>query len=1365
MPINDPVATNAPHQPLAPGRARHTMASLVLRASRGESGFGLLETIVALVLLLVGLVATSSLMATGLKVSGNSRVKEVATDLATSVLDCSVQQGGAALLTEMNFGLPSPACVGGSTNGVLTVPNGGVTFTVEQEVSAGASSCAAPQNGVPNELKVTEFVTWASSLPFEWWNSALLLPTATRAQDAVANQIVQETSYAAVPATAIDPTMGEILVTVTDDSGNPQSGVTVTATDPATGVTLNAPTTGSGCVLFATNQVTPGQWTITLTTTTTSFLGWLDNNENSSPTTTVNVAAGEPTNVALKYAQSAAIYPSYYVWQGTPPSNISSLPLSFYNSNLANNPYVTGTPPYEVYPFTSTSPSYYVVAGSCGADSIPDGATTDGQQVSLNPDQSGYPVFFLPQVWVDVTDVHGNELSGASVTASAATPTGGADSCSPTAPMPVLSLGTTCPNGGSCPVQTAFHPSVGALPEASLMSWSATSHRSASRSAGRTKQVTRRPKVVQRAVRSRSRTSSPQRAAADSHATRSEDAKLPSPIDVSHHALPKPVGGIQESPAKASPDGTIPPTRVATGTTISSSVNRSIQGQPVTFVATVAALSPDSGTPTGTVVFKDGGTVIATGTLNDGAASYTTSNLALTTHRISAVYAGDTRFEGSTSSVLSGAVQKAGTTIRLASNANRSVHGQPVTFVATVAPVSPGSGIPTGTVEFKDGTSTLHTVRLKEGVAIYTTSNLALTKHSISAAYTGDTRFKGSMSAVLSSAVRKASTTVSLASSVNRSGNSQSVSLIASVTAVSPGLGTPTGSVVFKEGDETLHEGTLKSGVAIYTPSTLPVGPNHSISVVYAGNADFMESVSGALPKDLVASLAKSLRNAGDSRGVRTPVSQEGILASWYGGPPHESNAQLMAKYSPTVTVTSNLNPSGSGQSVTFTATVSCNGSTCPPSGETVTFYDGSTQIGTGTLNSSNPPQATFSYSSLSVATHTIKATYAGDSNFNSVSGTMSQVVRTYSSTTSVSSSLNASIYGQSVTFTATVGSCHSSTCPTGTVTFYDNGTQIGTGTLNTNNPPTATYSTSTLTAATHPITASYPGDTHFGASTSSILSQVVNKAASKTTVSSSLNASTYGVSVTFTATVTDNTSGSTGTPTGTVTFYDNGTQIGPVTSLASGVATYTTSTLTAGTHPITVSYSGDSNFGTSTSSPLSQVVNQAASKTTVSSSLNPSVYGQSLTFTATVTDSTSGSTGTPTGTVTFEDSGYAIGTGTLNGGQATFMTSSLSVATHSITAVYGGDTNFGTSTSNTVSQQVIAGAYNYVLSGLPFGTFLLAATYNNSSQNQHYTSTASGIYVVVKVTWNGEFVNDSVNGSVNWVQVPYGSPIAVPVA
>ena len=84
-----------------------------------------------------------------------------------------------------------------------------------------------------------------------------------------------------------------------------------------------------------------------------------------------------------------------------------------------------------------------------------------------------------------------------------------------------------------------------------------------------------------------------------------------------------------------------------------------------------------------------------------------------------------------------------------------------------------------------------------------------------------------------------------------------------------------------------------------------------------------------------------------------------------------------------------------------------------------------------------------------------------------------------------------------------------------------------------------------------------------------------------------------------------------------------------------------------------------------------------------VVSSANPSVFGQSVTFTATVTANAPGS-GTPTGTVTFMDGSTTLGTGTLNGsGVATFSTSGLSVGSHSITAVYGGDTDFTTSTSS----------------------------------------------------------------------------------
>ncbi|MBI5839628.1 MAG: Ig-like domain repeat protein [Chloroflexi bacterium] len=96
-------------------------------------------------------------------------------------------------------------------------------------------------------------------------------------------------------------------------------------------------------------------------------------------------------------------------------------------------------------------------------------------------------------------------------------------------------------------------------------------------------------------------------------------------------------------------------------------------------------------------------------------------------------------------------------------------------------------------------------------------------------------------------------------------------------------------------------------------------------------------------------------------------------------------------------------------------------------------------------------------------------------------------------------------------------------------------------------------------------------------------------------------------------------------------------------------------------------------------------VTGAAPATTALASSLNPSNSGNSVTFTATVTG-----TGTPTGTVSFYDNGTLLGTGTLDGsGVATFTTSSLTVGAHPITAVYGGDSTFGSSTSNTVNQVV----------------------------------------------------------------------------
>src|SRR5882762_3035096 len=283
-------------------------------------------------------------------------------------------------------------------------------------------------------------------------------------------------------------------------------------------------------------------------------------------------------------------------------------------------------------------------------------------------------------------------------------------------------------------------------------------------------------------------------------------------------------------------------------------------------------------------------------------------------------------------------------------------------------------------------------------------------------------------------------------------------------------------------------------------------------------------------------------------------------------------------------------------------------------------------------------------------------------------------------SATTLISSLNPSAFGQAVTFTATVKPATGSGTPTGTVTFNDGATVLGPGTLSGG---TATLTTSGLGAGVHSITAVYGGDASFASSTSPVLMQTVNKAASSTSVVSSNSSSNRGAAVTFTATVT---SSATGTPTGTVTFQDAATTLGTGT-LSGGAATFTTSGLGAGAHSITAVYSGDATFAGGTSPALMQTVNKAASSTSVpASSNNPSIFGSAVSFTATVTTS---ATSIPTGTVTFQDGAATLGPGMLSGGNATLTTSGLGAGVHSITAIYGGDASFASSTSPVLTQTV----------------------------------------------------------------------------
>jgi hypothetical protein len=474
-------------------------------------------------------------------------------------------------------------------------------------------------------------------------------------------------------------------------------------------------------------------------------------------------------------------------------------------------------------------------------------------------------------------------------------------------------------------------------------------------------------------------------------------------------------------------------------------------------------------------------------------------------------------------------------------------------------------------------------------------------------------------------------TTTTLASSLDPSTYGRTVTFTAAVGSAS---GTPTGTVIFSDTSTvtTIGSGTLVGGSASISVSSLASG-THSITAAYQGSTSFSGSTSAAL-------------------------------------------SQIVKTATTTTSLASSQNPAGTGQTITFTATVSSQFSGAATG--SVIFYSGTQTLGTAMLSGN---RATLTTSFATAGTYSISAKYNGDgNNAGSTSSTLSQVIITATTTTLVSS-LNPSLVGQAVTFTAAVSST-AGTPPNGeTITFNNGSSVLGTATLSGG---IAALTTSSLPAGIFTITATYAGDTNFAASTSPGLRQVVNsttKSATSTALASSLNPSIYGQRVTWTATVT--TSGSV-TPTGKVNFKWGGNSIGTATLNASGVATLSKSNLNVYTYPLTAVYSGDANNAGSTSAILNQVVKETTSAAKISSSPNPSTQGQAVTFTATITSPTV----TATGPVTFTAGKTVLGTAQLSGHKATFTTSTLPVGSTTVTATYNGDSNIAESSAS-VTQTV----------------------------------------------------------------------------
>ena len=312
----------------------------------------------------------------------------------------------------------------------------------------------------------------------------------------------------------------------------------------------------------------------------------------------------------------------------------------------------------------------------------------------------------------------------------------------------------------------------------------------------------------------------------------------------------------------------------------------------------------------------------------------------------------------------------------------------------------------------------------------------------------------------------------------------------------------------------------------------------------------------------------------------------------------------------------------------------------------------------------------------------------------------------TGATTTKLTSSLNPSIQGKLVTFTATVSLQSGTGTPTGNVTFRNGAAVLSTKTLSGG---TATFATATLAPGSNSITAVYAGGSGFTGSTSAPLSQFV-QTATTTTLTSTPNPSAYGQAVICTATVTPSVGV---VPDGEIVTFHQGPNVLGTAPTRGGTATLSDSTIAVGTRNITAVYAGDANFATSTSKVLNQVITKATSTTTLMSSPNPTTFGQSLTITATVAPEFSG---TPTGVVTFKNGGMWLAGVPLSGGVASYTTTKLPAGSDSISAVYSGSPSFSGSTSALLGQTVNQAST----------TTTLTSSLNPSNSTQAVTFTAN---------------------------------------
>ncbi len=691
-------------------------------------------------------------------------------------------------------------------------------------------------------------------------------------------------------------------------------------------------------------------------------------------------------------------------------------------------------------------------------------------------------------------------------------------------------------------------------------------------------------------------------------------------------------------------------------------------GQPTTFTAAVTA--DGQGTPTGTVTFSSDGTTLCTESETTGSTTCTTSALLGGSQAVTADYSGSPDYSGSQATMTVQVNTPAATTTSVTTSPDPVYAGETETITVDV---TSSSGTPTGSVSYtvtepngtvaSQGTVTLNSSG-EWSISDPITSSAAIGTWTVAASYTGNTTYAASSgSATLTiESPPKTPTSINMGESTNPIQAGQTETFTATVSSASGTL-DDAGDVAFSDGSGDL------SGCGSVALNTLGVA-----------------TCTYTIPSGLVGTYDYYAEYLGNSTYAHSTGSESLTITS--------------SKIATTTSMTASPNPVQTGETETFTATVSSASGT--PTGTVVFSGPNGDLSGCSSVTlTSGTATCVYIVPSGLGGSYGYSATYSGNSTYAaSGAGVGLQInPNTANTATTLTVSSNPVPAGQSVTFTASVRTA--SGTPTGTVAFSAGGVGnniSGCGNVSlSSGVATCVYTVPANWGGTYNYAATYSGSSSYSPSTG-YLTLTIEPAPTATTTS--VTTSPDPLYAGETETITVEVASSSGTPTGAVSVTTGGETMlfqGGVNLNSSGewsLSLPITSSYAPGTYTIVADYAGNSTYATSSGSATLTIESPPKTGSTTTLNANPGIYA--IPGTTVLSALVMGGSGTPTGSVTFAYGGTALCSAvpltatSSTSATASCTTSSLPLGTDTITATYSGNTTY-TSSSATTSVQVLA--------------------------------------------------------------------------